>query len=161
MCMCVLGCMCVHVYPMPYPSHHTITTPISSHYYHAHHTIATPITPYHCHAHLITLLPRPSHHTIATPISPHPHRLKSSDHRRQIRPAFRQKPSAGHLKMLHNRQNVSSEFSASPDAPANAESPQTTALDPNLYSTYMCKYIATHDGCRYVCHMMGVGMYVT
>ncbi|KAL5456970.1 hypothetical protein EMCRGX_G034199 [Ephydatia muelleri] len=65
--------------------------------------------------------------------------LKSSDHRRQIRPAFRQKPSAGHLKMLHNRQNVSSEFSASPDAPGNAESPQTTALDPNLYSTYMSK----------------------
>lgn len=62
--------------------------------------------------------------------------LKSSDHRRMVRPV-RQKPSAGHLKMLHNRQNVSSEFNtATPDAPIKTDSP---ALDPNLYSTYMSK----------------------
>ena len=54
-------------------------------------------------------------------------RLTGSDHRRNVRPKFRQQASTTHLKILRNREGVTTEMPT--DDPS--------ALDPNTYSTYM------------------------
>lgn len=54
-------------------------------------------------------------------------RLIGSDHRRHVRPKFRQQASTTHLKILRNREGVTT------DLPAEDPS----KLDPNDYSTYM------------------------
>lgn len=60
-------------------------------------------------------------------------RLPSSDHRRAVRPKLRQKASASHLKMLHQRKDVSSSI---------GNNQEEEEIDPNTYSTYMGKYVA-------------------
>ena len=61
------------------------------------------------------------------------YRLVGSDHRRNIRPKFRQKASSSHLKILGTREGVSSELLTSTDDDSRLQ------LDPNTYSTYMGK----------------------
>ena len=66
-------------------------------------------------------------------------RLVGSDHRRNIRPKFRQKASSAHLKILGSREGVTSELVQPTDD-------DDSKLDPNAYSTYMGKaaaYIAS------------------
>lgn len=58
-------------------------------------------------------------------------RLQSSGHRRFVRPKMRQKPSQGHLRLLMERNDVTSDIS--PDV----NSKRASKLDPNTYSTYM------------------------
>ena len=62
-----------------------------------------------------------------------PYRLVGSDHRRNIRPKFRQKASSSHLKILGSREGVTSELATPTD--------DDSKLDPNTYSTYMGKYM--------------------
>lgn len=50
-----------------------------------------------------------------------------------MRPKLRQKASATHLKMLHQRKDVSSSIGE------KQEEPSELKLDPNTYSTYMCE----------------------
>lgn len=59
--------------------------------------------------------------------------LTSSDHRRAVRPKVRKKASTTHLKMLHNRKDITSEMAVP------SESEEGSGLDPNTYSTYMGK----------------------
>ena len=58
-------------------------------------------------------------------------RLQSSNHRRFVRPKMRQKPSQGHLRLLMERNDVTSDIS--PDINSKGSS----KVDPNTYSTYM------------------------
>ena len=58
-------------------------------------------------------------------------RLQSSNHRRFVRPKMRQKPSQGHLRLLMERNDVTSDLS--PDINSKGSS----KVDPNTYSTYM------------------------
>lgn len=67
-------------------------------------------------------------------------RLTSSDHRRAVRPRMRQKASASHLKMLNQRQDVTSEIMSNDDG-----SPK---VDPNDYATYMSKHRQLGGGGR-------------
>ena len=67
------------------------------------------------------------------PLSLPLHRLTSSDHRRAVRPKLRQKASSSHLRMLQDRKDITSEIVT----PSSSE--KQLGLDPNTYSTYMCK----------------------
>jgi hypothetical protein len=55
--------------------------------------------------------------------------LTSSDHRRAVRPKFRQKASSAHLRLLRDREDVTTEMLT--------PSSDNSGLDPNVYSTYM------------------------
>lgn len=55
---------------------------------------------------------------------------------------MRQKASATHLKILGNREGVTSELVQ----PTNDQS----RLDPNTYSTYMGKQVVKSSSCRYL-----------
>jgi hypothetical protein len=57
--------------------------------------------------------------------------LTSSDHRRAVRPKFRQKASSAHLRLLRDREDVTTEMLT--------PSSDNSGLDPNVYSTYMAK----------------------
>lgn len=66
-----------------------------------------------------------------------PRLTSSSDHRRAVRPKLRQKASTTHLKILHQRKDVTSEI-------VTQEDEEEEKLDPNAYSTYMGTYMHTY-----------------
>ena len=53
-----------------------------------------------------------------------------------MRPKLRQKASTTHLKMLHQRKDVSSSISNN-----TGEGEEDLKLDPNSYSTYMGEFL--------------------
>ena len=60
-------------------------------------------------------------------------RLSSvADHKRQVRPRTKYRPSPGHLQMLSQRKDISSEMDAT-----RPDDNNTGGYDPNSYSTYM------------------------
>ena len=72
-----------------------------------------------------------------------------------MRPKLRQKASTTHLKMLHQRKDVSSTIDTT-------DEDSSKQLDPNSYSTYMGKQWSCEGGgvCVFVCVFVRGVMYV-